>query len=612
MRTTSRDVITLAARVEVECWLDPKGHGKGSERARSLHRELLRMDCEGTSRSALVQRINAVSRAAIEECVAALQVIQDGELTYSQYVPNGGDGGPFVLAGEFREQAWGDPLAALTELLALRGERVCDQVTALLLAAASERETMARKALASSHLTALHRAGAWPGADDEDDPVAELSVGERAVPGKRGRISLADLEAQASRESRAALSAASRTRAELEARVPGGLRTTCMDIARLLESHREGSAPAAIALPSAPTGTECDAIASAYENLASALPRLGSRAISGKGQARARDVWADLSSNELVLRVLAGWIRGLGRPTTSTRCELCYRHRATKKRCGEHIAKAGVTPSVRIARAIQPAYVDIAGQVRRAVLAEPHGSLFDVEESEWRRLQPFAHALEVPGPLERQCCILAVQLRRMYSSIGPTLKAEVSELFVDLARHATVLYKGAGAPAARSITDPAASVARAGVMLNLRVFFIIWCANGRPYPRTALGILGRRYDPAHPLVQGVAPFEPDTAGCLARQQAWHLACDARRERVDMDSTTMADLLAEGLSFDKIAAKYGCSHETARQIWKRGARPRVRARIKPYTAKGRQRSPHNGDEAPEPPAGEVSDLQARPE
>jgi hypothetical protein len=575
---SSREAIEHAARMEVECWLDPNGNSEDGARARSVHAALLSITRRHGTRAEIINRLNAMTNAAVEACIAALQIVQDGTLIYSS-LETDWDGSQFTFAEPFSQRIWGDPLNALLELRALREEAVVDQVSALLLEAALEQEERARW----SAETAPAR---WQeGSAESKRHVApgSLQVGEEiAHSGGRGHQSV--LEARASRQGRAALSAAARARTVREARTPPSLRTTCRTIRMMLQCAREGSAPAAIFLPNAPTGAECDAIASAYENLASTLPRLGNCKIKGGKHRRALEAWATLSSWTHVLRVIGGWIRALGGSATSPRCDLCYRHRATKKRCGEHLAKSGITPAIRLARALQPAYTEMAGRIRRAGHATPQ----EHAEAEWRPLEQHARNLKVPGPLVRQCCILAAQLRSLYPSIGPALAAEVTQLFGELVRHATELYERDEASMASRISNSKLAGVHASALLTLRTFFVVWCANGRPYPRTAPTIYGRRHDAAHPLVRGTASVERNMAECLARQQAWQLAHAAHRDGVHVSRATVARFVAEGLSFDSIAARYGFSHETARQLYISGDRPRVRTRVKPYNAKGRPR------------------------
>jgi hypothetical protein len=523
------------------------------------------------ARAGVVGLINATSQVAIEFCIDALAIIQDGGLIYSSRERDF-DGAAFVFAEPFSQRLWGDPLSALRDLRALRAQAVRNQVSALLLGTAQELEEQA----------------SWAPAPGDSNPpdhlvLPRLKVGENFV--RNGGHGDATVEpgAHADRRRKAALVAASRYRAKLEVRTPVELRGVCESIRMSLQCVREGSAPAAIMLPSAPTGAECEAIASAYENLARELPILGNCKVKGAKRSLALEAWSVLAAWTQVLVVLSGWIRALGASAATRRCELCYRHRETKKRCGLHIAKSGITPEIRLAIVIQPAYVEMARRIVRATKLRAH----EVSKSEWSVFERHARKFNVPEPLRRQCCFLAAQLRRLYPSIGSSLAEDVGLLFEALVLHATALYERRQRLGSRSGSTPADL--SAGALLSLRVLFIIWCASGSPYPRTAPAIIGRRHDPAHPLVRGRSPIEEDVAECLARQQAWHLACKVRDDFAKGIGATVADLVAQKLSYDEIGAKFGFSHETARRIHKRGGLPRTRARLKPYTAKGRRRS-----------------------
>lgn len=565
-----------AARTEIECWLDPQATEESGADARSVHAELLLAARRREARAGVVGLINATSQVAIEFCIDALAIIQDGGLIYSSRERDF-DGAAFVFAEPFSQRLWGDPLSALRELHALRGQTVRNQVSALLLESAQELEERASWALA-------------PGDLNQTDQVAlpSLQVGEKVVQTGRRGDPTAEPGAHADRQRKAALAAATRFRAKLEGRTPVELRGICGSIRMSLQCVREGSAPAAIMLPSAPTGAECEAIASAYENLARELPILGNCKVKGANRSLALEAWSVLAAWTQVLVVLSGWIRALGASAATRRCELCYRHRETKKRCGQHIAKSGITPEIRLAIAIQPAYVEMARRIVRARNLKAH----EVNTSEWNLLERHARDFNVPEPLLRQCCFLAAQLRRLYPSIGSSLAEDVALLFEALVLHATELYERRQRLRSRSGSTPADL--SAGALLSLRVLFIIWCASGRPYPRTAPAIIGRRHDPAHPLVRGTSPIEEDVAECLARQQAWHLACKVHDDFSKGIGATVADLVAQKFSYDEIGARFGFSHETARRIHKRGALPRMRARFKPYTAKGRRCSAHTSE------------------
>ena len=62
--------MTPAARLEVECWLDPDGRGKGSARARSLHSELLRADSEGLTKTKAYVVLKSGQQASEDELKA--------------------------------------------------------------------------------------------------------------------------------------------------------------------------------------------------------------------------------------------------------------------------------------------------------------------------------------------------------------------------------------------------------------------------------------------------------------------------------------------------------------------------------------------------------------
>ena len=82
--------------------------------------------------------------------------------------------------------------------------------------------------------------------------------------------------------------------------------------------------------------------------------------------------------------------------------------------------------------------------------------------------------------------------------------------------------------------------------------------------------------------------ESEIARGFLRQRAWIEAEAELRRHTEIDRNDVMEMRGRGMSFDAIAAVYGCSHETIAKIAANGAAPRKRARLVGYVAKSRLR------------------------
>ena len=82
--------------------------------------------------------------------------------------------------------------------------------------------------------------------------------------------------------------------------------------------------------------------------------------------------------------------------------------------------------------------------------------------------------------------------------------------------------------------------------------------------------------------------ESEIASGFLRQRAWIKAEVELRRHTEIDRNDVMRMRGRGLSFDAIAAKYGCSHETIAKLVARGNQTKKRARLVGYVAKSRLR------------------------
>ena len=306
--------------------------------------------------------------------------------------------------------------------------------------------------------------------------------------------------------------------------------------------------------------------------------------IRGPRKHSAEQARIELSRIRRALLVLAGWIRSLGGLEASPLCEYCYRHRATKKRCGEHLLQDFLTIEVRSAQAIRPGYVKFFRAVaHEAPVRSALQASLAVGQLQWQSIEPEVRAQGVPDELIRQVCILVAQLRRLRSSFGARLESDAAETFQTLLRLAAAAHQR---PAGRTTTEEEARIevrARSKALLTLRGFLITWCATGRPFWRSFPTLDGKKHDPAHPIVRDFPLIESAVAAGFLRERAWVEAEAQQRKRTVIDRQKVLRLRAKKLSLDMIAAKFGCSHDTIAKIIARKGKKRKRARVAAYSA-----------------------------
>lgn len=581
----------LPARLEVEGWLDPNGADVEYGRAREIHRDLIavargRATAQSgidASPSSLVARINEHAETLLSEAMEALRVLQDREVQFAMEVPGEGVDPSDWVVGAFSEVGGGGPLEALRLTFLLRSVSPAIQVRALELEQALRFEEDASRRLASAHLDALFQSGGWPGGITPDD-VPGLPVGDAVVRRGAPRQTIDELESSLRVASALALRTAQRRAAALKKRVPEALWTACWGIGRWMEFNADGCGPVAVVLPTDIEQADCALVARAYENLANTLLGMNGWEIRGPRRRLAEQVRTELSRSRWALLVLAGWIRSLGALEASPLCEHCYRHRATKKRCREHGVPDFLTSDARLAQAIRPGYVNIFSAVAReaSVRSALHASLA-VRPLQWHPIEPEVRAQGVPDELIRQVCILVVQLRRLRSSFGARLESDAAETFQTLLRLAAAAHQR---PAGRTTAEEEARTearARSKALLTLRGFLIVWCATGQPFPRSFRRLEGKKHDSAHPIIRDFPLIESAVAAGFLRERAWVEAEAEHRQRTVIDRKKVLRRRAKGLSLDKIALEFGCSHDTIAKIINRSGERRKRARVAAFSA-----------------------------
>ena len=605
------------ARLEVEIWLDPASKDQRSAKARQVHSDLLNYTrtlgapTGATSskkrintriRSQVAARINEVAQAVLNSAVSALSIVQDPSLVYSVEVPplegtdddngddtyGGNEGG--TVTGGFLDATFGDPLTALQKTLSIRERGAGEQLSALRAANAAFSMEKADWAVGSADLWADALSTLLAVEGEAESPLVLPVREELALQGRNGKKkSMAELQvvvrSKAVRQRRVARA---RSKAASSG-VADDLRGMFDDVSQCLQFSKEGSLPIPVVIPHSIAADEWAEVASGYENLWATLPVLGAWTIAGARREVAIDAWDCVDECSLAFRVLAGWIRALGAfETPSLRCELCYRHRATKRRCRQHSATAHITPEVRLAQVVYPLYARQIAQVARKYARDGSASgLLRVGDLDWQAVACEPAALRVPLVVRRQASILALQLRRLRPAFGREMQSEVAKVFRALLKLAINVSDGDVSGLQSYLTFPVGRK-RAQALLTLRCFMIVWWATGTPWPRSFPGLRGHGHDPNHPLTHNAALVPRQLTADLARQRAWNEAVAEHKKRTEITDEWLQARKAEKLSNDAIAALIGCSQETVRK-WLRNGVPstRQRPRVKLYSATSRK-------------------------
>ena len=581
------DAITKAARLDVEGWLDTTSDRRADELACSIHCDLMSAPgalTAGDTREIFIQRLNGHAVDVLGRATSALSVLQHPQVIYAIETPGDDQEPTSLFTGGFVDVHFVDPLAALLALKTLWSAPPALQIGAVQLVEAEFRVVQASQAVGMAFLTADDRESFWP--DGPGDEPPNLVVGYRQL---ERRLNPKDLEEAARDEAQRGLYKAERTVAKLSAAVPEHIRRLCSSVIDALQAHASKSAPLPVAVSGGLQNDSCAAVARGYNALAWALDVETSSAVNGPMKRAATDARRALKTCVSALKVLAGWIRALGELQASPRCEFCFRHRSTKKRCVVHSSKEYITREARMAAATRPLYVErftVLARVPSIQRALKASLQIDGHARNAAEVEVQAH--DILKVLVPQVARLVLQLRRMRPVLGESLEVEVALLFQKLLTLATEAHQRplGRSEAERNANREAQDTSRG--LLTLRGFLIAWCSTGRPFPRRLPNFAAEGHDAAHPIVGDEPMVESEIAIGFLRQRAWIEAEAEFRQQTEIDREIVIDMRDRGMSFDAIAAVYGCSHDTIAKIIVNGDVPRKRVRLVGYVAKSRLR------------------------
>ena len=295
---------------------------------------------------------------------------------------------------------------------------------------------------------------------------------------------------------------------------------------------------------------------------------------------RARRAWTAYGECALACRVIASWLSSLGAAGPGSRCEFCYRHRVTRRRCREHKVPESLTPEARLGQVLAKPFVlrvhalTAISEIRIALAADLAPHTLDLGA-----MLAQAQLSQVPASLQHQAAVLASQLRTLWPVLGTRQGREVGTLFAAMLDSAKACHGETGAKSLRQDAGFRAQRKRSAEMLNLRGFLMLWWGSGEPF--LPLKLEGRGHDPAHPKMRS-SIIDSSVAHAFLRQRAWLEVEDEFAASTTLDLDQVIALQAEGKSLRQMAVLLGCSHEKIRTMLKATVgEPRKRALLSPY-------------------------------
>lgn len=343
-----------------------------------------------------------------------------------------------------------------------------------------------------------------------------------------------------------------------------------------------GVAPLAVALPDGESKDVLLRAAEGYRVLRWSLRgRLVQHPVGDDLECRrAQRAWADYRDCSMACQVVASWLSALGAAGPGSRCELCYRHRVTRRRCREHTVPESLTPEARLGQVLAKPFVlrvhalTAIPEIRVALAADLAPHTLDLGA-----MVVQAQLARVPGPLQNQAAVLASQLRMLWLVLGDWQVREVGALFAAMVDAVKVCHGETRLYTEKIKTKLEKQRNSSAKLLTLRGFLLLWWRTGMPCKPFDLS--GRGHDPAHPHLWSEF-IDLSVAHDFLRQRAWLEVEDEFLASTTLDLDHVVALRAEGKSLRQIAMLLGCSHEKIRKLIKGTVgKRRKRAVLSPY-------------------------------
>jgi hypothetical protein len=288
-------------------------------------------------------------------------------------------------------------------------------------------------------------------------------------------------------------------------------------------------------------------VANALEDLAVEIsPCFHWDRIVGKRAKRSTAAWEELTLLASQMRLIACWYRCLYTLEESPLCDLCYRHRAAKKRCALHICKGRETAEARHARNVRPHYV---------------ARLQELLRSRRPTRLPTTSDSSPAGNIVTALALLEQQLKALSPLLGAKLSIEAWRLFSQI-KVATTMR----ADPPRSVREQRLQ-AEAAKLASISGFLSLWCCNRAAGTWREFGVVGYGFDPYNNLAVAGLISRQELENGFLRQRAWFEADQEFRSRraITIDQILSAEATLNTTSSRRIAVVLGCSHTLVARI-----------------------------------------------
>ena len=343
-----------------------------------------------------------------------------------------------------------------------------------------------------------------------------------------------------------------------------------------------GTAPFAVALPGNASDDVLMKAAEGYRDLRWSLhQRLVRRPVGDDSECRrAQRAWAVYGDCAMACQVIASWLSALGAAGPGSRCEFCYRHRGTRRRCHEHTVPESMTPEARVGQVLAKPFVlrvqalTANPEIRMALAAERDARALDLGA-----MRAQAQLAQVPTWLQDQAALLASQLRTLWPILGNRLALEVETLFAAMLHEVSLCCGGMPLGTPKKVRGFKDLRTLSAELLTFRGFLMLWWGRGRPF--RPLKLVGLGHDPAYPQMR-YSVIDSSVAHSFLRQRAWLEVEEEFLTSTTLDLDRVIALRVEGKSLRKIAVLLGCSHEKIRKLLTGPVeKRRKRAVLRPY-------------------------------
>lgn len=574
--------IAALARLQVESWLLPPGKSAEHALARRAHSRLLRESSCGTSDS-LREQINNIATTAVRSLERMSRELDSARHSYTR--THRDSEGSFDLTGTFREIYFIDPNGALTSLLDIRQAPPIEQLSSLRKFLRDYALERAKDEVASSHMTPAyidHLIQLHEGRRIS----ARISVGE-PEPYSLSPASLNSFEEKAARSAKGRVAALIKeSKLHPHTLAQERLVALCHTVCEPLQRINVKRVPVAIALPMKALPEDCILIAECYDELADCLYLDFPSAIDGERSSTTHLTFKRFMRNSYVLRVVGSWIRAIAAPEKQARCQLCYRHKAARKRCAEHSVSTHITPAARKAAAVFPLFVETSTQL--AAISDGSNIPATLPQTARTAVEDEARRCGVPEAIVPNAALLAYQLRAVVSLYGSTLSADLALCFHALLSAASEALVAQPGRTLSALHANHLARHRAEELVTLHGFLIVWFAAGKPFPISFPRLKGCGRDPAHPYLKGHFLSPRAALDEFRLASAWDEAVGRFDRETSIDPHEALSLLEKGWSYDRVAAHFGCSHDTIFRMTRTtlDGESRTRSHLKKYDARSR--------------------------